>query len=80
MGKYLEDARVGSRVGSDLSGGNKTGPPNLHAFRGSRTFSSFLKDKTSKTETRQKGRSLGIEPMPGRKVLINLNRAYDPFC
>jgi uncharacterized protein (DUF1684 family) len=80
MGKYLEDARIGPRVGSDLSGGNKTDPPNLHAFRGSRTFSSFLKDRTSETETCEKGCYLGIEPMPGKKVMIDFNRAYNPFC
>lgn len=39
-----------------------------------------FKDKTSGTETYQKGRYLYIEPMPGGKVLIDFNRAYNPFC
>ena len=39
-----------------------------------------FKDKTSRTETYLKGRYLYIEPMPGGKVLIDLNRAYNPFC
>ena len=39
-----------------------------------------FKDKTSKTETYPKGRYLYIEPMSGGKVLIDFNRAYNPFC
>jgi uncharacterized protein len=39
-----------------------------------------FKDKTSETETYLKGRYLHIEPMPGGKVLIDFNRAYNPFC
>lgn len=39
-----------------------------------------FKDKTSGTETYLKGRYLYIEPMPGGKVLIDFNRAYNPFC
>ena len=39
-----------------------------------------FKDKTSETETYSKGRYLFIEPMPGGKVLIDFNRAYNPFC
>ncbi len=39
-----------------------------------------FKDKTSKTETYPKGRYLYIEPMAGGKVLIDFNRAYNPFC
>lgn len=39
-----------------------------------------IKDKTSGTETYLKGRYLHIEPMPGGKVLIDFNRAYNPFC
>ena len=39
-----------------------------------------FKDKTSGTETYLRGRYLYIEPMPGGKVLIDLNRAYNPFC
>jgi hypothetical protein len=38
------------------------------------------KDKTSGTETYPEGRYLYIEPMPGGKVLIDFNRAYNPFC
>jgi uncharacterized protein (DUF1684 family) len=39
-----------------------------------------FKDKTSETETFPRGRYLYIEPMPGEKVLIDFNRAYNPFC
>lgn len=39
-----------------------------------------FKDKTSGIETYEKGRYLYIEPMPGGKVLIDFNRAYNPFC
>ena len=39
-----------------------------------------FKDKTSGIETYERGRYLYIEPMPGGKVLIDFNRAYNPFC
>lgn len=39
-----------------------------------------FKDKTSETETYRMGRYLNIEPMAGEKVLIDFNRAYNPFC
>jgi uncharacterized protein (DUF1684 family) len=39
-----------------------------------------FRDKTSETETYPKGRYLSIEPLPGGKVLIDFNRAYNPFC
>jgi len=39
-----------------------------------------FKDKTSGNETYPEGRYLNIEPMPGGKVLIDFNRAYNPFC
>ena len=39
-----------------------------------------FKDRTSETETYPKGRYLTIEPMAGGKVLIDFNRAYNPFC
>jgi len=39
-----------------------------------------FKDKTSGVETYEKGRYLYVEPMPGGKVLIDFNRAYNPFC
>ena len=39
-----------------------------------------FKDKTSVTETYPKGRYLYIEPMPTGNVLIDFNRAYNPFC
>ena len=54
----------------------------LQLFRplgGGELFLPF-KDKTSGTETYPKGRYLWIEPMPGGKVLIDFNRAYNPFC
>ena len=39
-----------------------------------------FKDKTSETETFSEGRYLHIEPITGGKVLIDFNRAYNPFC
>ncbi|MCJ7782653.1 MAG: DUF1684 domain-containing protein [Desulfobacterales bacterium] len=54
----------------------------LHIYRplgGGELFLPF-KDKTSETETYPKGRYLSIEPMPGGKVLIDFNRANNPFC
>jgi len=39
-----------------------------------------FKDKTSGKETYLEGRYLYIEPMPGGKVLIDFNRASNPFC
>jgi uncharacterized protein (DUF1684 family) len=54
----------------------------LHIYRplgGGELFLPF-KDNTSKTETYPRGRYLPVEPMPGEKVLIDFNRAYNPFC
>ncbi len=39
-----------------------------------------FKDKTSETETYPRGRYVPIEPMPDGKVLIDFNRAHNPFC
>ncbi len=39
-----------------------------------------FRDRTSETETYPKGRYLFIEPMPQGRVLIDFNRAYNPFC
>jgi uncharacterized protein (DUF1684 family) len=39
-----------------------------------------FKDMTSETETYPKGRYLFIEPMPEGRVLVDFNRAYNPFC
>jgi len=39
-----------------------------------------FKDKTSGRETYPKGRYLFIEPLPDGKVIIDFNRAYNPFC
>jgi len=39
-----------------------------------------FKDKTSGSETYPEGRYLPIEPMSGGKVLIDFNRASNPFC
>ena len=39
-----------------------------------------FKDKTSGKETNANGRYLFIEPMAGGKVVIDFNRAYNPFC
>lgn len=54
----------------------------LHIYRplgGGDLFLPF-KDKTSGSETYPEGRYLPIEPMPNEKVLIDFNRAYNPFC
>ena len=39
-----------------------------------------FKDKTSETETYPHGRYLFIESLTGGKVLIDFNRAHNPFC
>ncbi len=39
-----------------------------------------FRDKTSGTETYSRGRYLYIEPMPDGRVLIDFDRAYNPFC
>ena len=46
---------------------------------GSELFLPF-KDKTSEMETYPQGRYLFIEPMPDGKMLIDFNRATNPFC
>ncbi len=54
----------------------------LHIYRplgGGELFLPF-KDKTSGIETYPEGRYLNVEPMPGGRVLIDFNRAYNPFC
>lgn len=39
-----------------------------------------FRDRTSEAETYPRGRYLFIEPMPEGRVLIDFNRAYNPFC
>jgi uncharacterized protein (DUF1684 family) len=39
-----------------------------------------FRDKTSGEETYPMGRYLHIEPLPEGRVLIDFNRAYNPFC
>jgi uncharacterized protein (DUF1684 family) len=39
-----------------------------------------FKDKTSEKETYPHGRYLFLESMPRGKVLVDFNRAYNPFC
>ena len=54
----------------------------LHIYRplgGGELFLPF-RDKTSGKETYAEGRYLYIEPMSRGKVLIDFNRAYNPFC
>ena len=54
----------------------------LHIYRplgGEELFLPF-RDLTSGTETYPEGRYLNIEEVPGGKVLIDFNRAYNPFC
>ena len=54
----------------------------LHIYRPLGGGELFLpiKDKTSGKETYSEGRYIYIEPMPGGKVLIDFNRAHNPFC
>jgi uncharacterized protein (DUF1684 family) len=54
----------------------------LYVYRSLGTDELFLpfKDETAGKETFPTGRYLFIEPMPGGKVLIDFNRAYNPFC
>lgn len=54
----------------------------LHLYRPLGGGELFLpmKDRTSGVETYPEGRYLNIEPMPGGRVLIDFNRAYNPFC
>ncbi|MCX8117866.1 MAG: DUF1684 domain-containing protein [Desulfobacterota bacterium] len=54
----------------------------LHIYRplgGEELFLPF-KDRTSGKETYSEGRYLYIEPMPDGRVLIDFNRAHNPFC
>jgi uncharacterized protein len=46
---------------------------------GSDLFLPF-KDRTSETETHREGRYLPVEERPDGTVLIDFNRAYNPFC
>jgi uncharacterized protein (DUF1684 family) len=39
-----------------------------------------FRDRTSGMETYPGGRYLYVEPLPGGRVLIDFNRAYNPFC
>ncbi len=52
----------------------------IYRFLASEELFLPFKDKTSGTETYERGRYLYIEPMPGGRVLIDFNRAYNPFC
>jgi len=54
----------------------------LHIYRplGSGEFFMPFKDKTSGVETYSQGRYLYVESVPEAKVLIDFNRAYNPFC
>jgi uncharacterized protein len=72
--KYVKHGRFKFRwVGKDYA---------LQIYRPLGEGELFLpfKDKTSETETYPKGRYLFIEPIPGGKVVIDFNRAYNPFC
>lgn len=54
----------------------------LHIYRplgGGELFLPF-RDQTSGKDTYPEGRYLNIEPMSGGEVLIDFNRAYNPFC
>lgn len=54
----------------------------LHVYRvlgGDELFLPF-RDKTAGRETYSRGRYLFIELLPQEKVLIDFNRAYNPFC
>lgn len=52
----------------------------IYRLLGGRELFLPFKDRTSEAETYSKGRYLYIEPMPRGKVLIDFNRAYNPFC
>lgn len=39
-----------------------------------------FKDRTAEKDTYPRGRYLFIEPLPDGKVLVDFNRAYNPFC
>jgi len=54
----------------------------LHIYRSLGTDELFLpfKDRTSETETHRAGRYLPIEKLAGGRVVIDFNRAYNPFC
>jgi len=54
--------------------------PGLSPFGWRGTLFSFLKDKTSETETLPGGCYLHIEPMPGGEVLVDFNQTYNLFC
>ncbi len=60
--------------------GGKTYTLQIYRPLGGGEFFLPFKDKTSETETYSRGRYLSIEPMPEGKVLIDFNRAYNPFC
>ena len=72
--KYIKAGRFQFRLGTE----NLV----LQIYRplGGEEFFLPFKDKTSGTETYRGGRYLSIEPMPGGRVLIDFNRAYNPFC
>lgn len=53
---------------------------NIYRPLGGGDFFLPFKDRTSEAETYGMGRYLNIEPMPGGEVLIDFNRAYNPFC
>jgi uncharacterized protein len=54
----------------------------LQAYRLLAEAEVFLpfEDMTSGAETHSNGRYLFVEPAPGGKVLVDFNRAYNPFC
>lgn len=39
-----------------------------------------FKDRTSERDTYPRGRYLFVEPLPDGQVLVDFNRAYNPFC
>jgi uncharacterized protein (DUF1684 family) len=72
--KYVKYARFKFRMS-----GKEVALQIYRPLGGGELFLPF-KDKTSEKETYPHGRYLFIEPMPGGKVLIDFNRAYNPFC
>jgi uncharacterized protein len=58
----------------------KEGALQIYRPLGGRELFLPFKDQTSEKETYSHGRYLFIEPIPEGKVLIDFNRAHNPFC
>jgi len=72
--KYVKYGRF------EFKWGGRTYPLQIYRPLGGGELFLPFRDKTSETETYPKGRYLSVEPAPGGKVLIDFNRATNPFC